>query len=214
MLSAPTDRDPLDCLAEEFVQTHRQGQEPEIEDFVERYPAHATRIRDLFPALLVMEELRAAGNVTIADTAPGPDSSALVITKLGGYSILREIGRGGMGVVYEAVQHSLGRRIALKVLPLFAAIDPERRERFARGKSGGQSGPSKYRASLRRGRTRRTRVLQHEVCGRNHARRPLGNRSTRAKRRGYASADDRSRYCRDPSPRSVTSRPETVKYSA
>src|SRR5262249_31881434 len=49
---------------------------------------------------------------------------------LGDYRIVREVGRGGMGVVYEAVQLSLGRRVALKVLPFAAAIAPKQLERF------------------------------------------------------------------------------------
>ncbi|HEY1187228.1 MAG TPA: serine/threonine-protein kinase [Gemmata sp.] len=50
--------------------------------------------------------------------------------RLGDFRLVREVGRGGMGVVYEAEQLSLRRRVALKVLPFAAAIDPRRLQRF------------------------------------------------------------------------------------
>src|SRR5262249_18283014 len=49
---------------------------------------------------------------------------------LGDFQIIREIGRGGMGIVYEALQLSLGRRVALKVLPFAATFDAKHLQRF------------------------------------------------------------------------------------
>jgi eukaryotic-like serine/threonine-protein kinase len=59
-----------------------------------------------------------------------PDDAHPGVGELGDFRLLREVGRGGMGVVYEAEQISLRRRVALKVLPFAAAIDPRRLQRF------------------------------------------------------------------------------------
>jgi hypothetical protein len=57
-------------------------------------------------------------------------AESLPAEPLGDFSIVRQIGRGGMGIVYEAVQLSLGRRVALKVLPFAATMDPRQLQRF------------------------------------------------------------------------------------
>jgi serine/threonine protein kinase/WD40 repeat protein len=65
-----------------------------------------------------------------ADSAPAVNPPGYETGVLGDFRLVREIGRGGMGVVYEAIQISLGRRVALKVLPFAAALDPRHLQRF------------------------------------------------------------------------------------
>ncbi|HZU99230.1 MAG TPA: protein kinase, partial [Planctomycetota bacterium] len=66
-------------------------------------------------------------------TAPSTSSRLIPTAEfLGEYRIIKEIGRGAMGIVYEAIQGTLGRRVALKVLPAGTAMSGVARERFNR----------------------------------------------------------------------------------
>ncbi len=128
MNRSPSDsRDPLDELAEEFLERLRRGEHPEIREYTERYPELAEGIEELFPTLYIMEEL-APGET--AERHPLLEVGPREPSRLGEYRLLREVGRGGMGVVYEAEQESLGRRVALKVLLARAFVDDTHLERF------------------------------------------------------------------------------------
>ncbi|WP_422927948.1 protein kinase domain-containing protein [Singulisphaera sp. PoT] len=122
-------RDPLDELAEEFAARYRRGERPSLAEYVQRYPELADEIREIFPALVMLEDVRPGTLSGGGDRCP---SDQLPFLRLGEYRIVREIGRGGMGVVYEAEQESLGRRVAIKVLPPGALGDPRQVERFRR----------------------------------------------------------------------------------
>jgi WD40 repeat protein/serine/threonine protein kinase len=122
----------LNDLAEEFADRQRRGERPSLGEYTDRYPHLAEQIRDLFPALAMMEQVRpATADATGAyDGPPGAEGARL--ERLGDYRILREVGRGGMGIVYEAEQISLGRHVALKVLPAAALLDQKHLRRFER----------------------------------------------------------------------------------
>ncbi|MBI3469007.1 MAG: serine/threonine protein kinase, partial [Planctomycetes bacterium] len=92
------------------------GQATDPQELLAQHPAIANRLRACLAGLQLL------------DRSDAPREGAL--PELGGYSIVREIGRGGMGVVYEAIQQGPGRRVALKVLPFAASLDPRQLQRF------------------------------------------------------------------------------------
>jgi WD40 repeat protein/serine/threonine protein kinase len=119
--------DPFGQIADEFVEAFRQGKRPSVEEFARRYPEHADEIRAMLPALVLMEKAKSPD-----ETAGQPQGAAPMLRQLGDYEILGEVGRGGMGVVYEAQQLSLGRHVAIKVLPTHALLDARQLGRFHR----------------------------------------------------------------------------------
>jgi WD40 repeat protein len=119
----------FDELAEEFAERYRRGERPELQEYIERLPEMADEIREMFPALVEVEQVEADAR----DDALQQQQRAIpYLGQIGDYRILREVGRGGMGVVYEAEQISLGRRVALKVLPGQASGNRVVQERFRR----------------------------------------------------------------------------------
>src|SRR5262249_24663997 len=119
--------DPFGQIADEFAEAFRQGKQPSVEEFARRYPEHADDLRDVLPALLLMEKAKSPDEISGEGGSP---AAAAPLRQLGDYQILREVGRGGMGVVYEARQLSLGRHVAIKVLPSHALLDPRKLGRF------------------------------------------------------------------------------------
>src|SRR5690242_21227587 len=80
----------------------------------------------------MMENIAVADSSLEGDEPKTDQPAAAALQQLGDYRIIREIGHGGMGVVYEAEQVSLGRHVALKVLPSQALVNPTHLERFRR----------------------------------------------------------------------------------
>jgi serine/threonine protein kinase/Flp pilus assembly protein TadD len=110
----------LGQVADEFTERLNRGEEPQVEEYAQRHPEIASLLRQVLPALKL---------IRLPDEAE-TEGGTLRRGTLGDFRILREIGRGGMGVVYEAEQISLGRRVALKVLPFASTLDPKRLQRF------------------------------------------------------------------------------------
>ncbi len=118
----------LEDVIAEITDRLQAGQPVDIAPYVVRHPEWADRLQRVLPALVVMAGLaNSLDDASAGDERPGEESLA---GTLGDFRIVREVGRGGMGVVYEAEQISLKRRVALKVLPLAGTLDPRRLQRF------------------------------------------------------------------------------------
>ncbi len=115
---------------EEYLAALEAGQRPSRAEFLAR---HAEVAAALAGPLAGLELLHSAGPRPAGGgsaTAPTLGAGLPAAERLGDFRILREVGRGGMGVVYEAEQVSLGRRVALKVLPFAALLDEKQSQRF------------------------------------------------------------------------------------
>jgi serine/threonine protein kinase/Flp pilus assembly protein TadD len=113
-------------IVDEFLERLGRGERPDVEEYARRYTRLAAILRQMLPALQLMHlsASQHAGAAECSTTEIEPEGP------LGDFRIVRAVGRGGMGVVYEAIQISLGRRVALKVLPFAAALDATHLQRF------------------------------------------------------------------------------------
>jgi len=114
-----------------YMAAAQEGRAPARDELLAQHPELA---EDLEACLASLEFIRQA---SLTATPLLADSKAAEISEgepgigdLGDFRLIAEVGRGGMGVVYEAVQRSLNRRVALKVLPFAAAMDPTQLRRF------------------------------------------------------------------------------------
>ena len=113
---------------DEYLAELQAGRRPSREEFLDRHPEIADA---LDRGLDVLEFLHStAGSTAAPDPGPPAGDALPSETILGDYRLIREVGRGGMGVVYEARQISLGRRVAVKVLSGAGVLDPRRLQRF------------------------------------------------------------------------------------
>jgi serine/threonine protein kinase len=116
-------------LVEELTAKFQAGEPVDVEAFLACCPEQAERMRRLLPALRMLGAMSKAGVEGLSFSPAEPDGAAGT-GKLGDFRIIREVGRGGMGIVYEAQQVSLGRRVALKLLPFAATLDARQLQRF------------------------------------------------------------------------------------
>jgi eukaryotic-like serine/threonine-protein kinase len=124
---SPSEQERLAEILDQYLTSVEQGGEPNLTQLCVEHVDLAPAIRHYVQSLKI---LKVAVGTDNSRTTRHREQSHATDKQIGDYKILREIGRGGMGVVYEAHQVSLGRRVALKLLPFAAVLDPRQIARF------------------------------------------------------------------------------------
>jgi serine/threonine protein kinase len=124
----PGSGDPRVALAlEEYFLLLQNGAEPERSEFLEQHPSIAGPLGACLDGLSLVQNV---AREFALDSEPCEILRVPAPSTLGEFRLIREIGRGGMGVVYEAEQLTLGRHVALKVLPKAGSLDARQLQRF------------------------------------------------------------------------------------
>ena len=117
----------LVSAVKEYMALLEAGVHPNRQEFLSRHPEIAGELAACLDGLAFVHSAAAQMQ---GPAAAQVDEESATSKPLGDFKLIREIGRGGMGVVYEAVQLSLGRRVAVKVLPFAATLDSRHLQRF------------------------------------------------------------------------------------
>ena len=119
--------DELSEAMQNYLEQLERGEQPDRERLLKAHPHLSAELNENLDKL---EALHQAAVELGQDVLTGVSASAPIPTEIGEYRIVRELGRGGMGIVYEAEQVSLDRRVALKILPFASIFDDRRLSRF------------------------------------------------------------------------------------
>ncbi len=129
---SPEDRDRLTQLLDDYLISLERGEPVSAEQLATQHPDLADILKVYLRNLHDLYGLAAnvAEETDLASSSTSPTGSPHRGMRLDDYELLRELGRGGMGIVYEAQQTSLSRRVAIKLLPMAGLLDPKRIARF------------------------------------------------------------------------------------
>lgn len=120
----------LDSIVDEFTSQIRAGLNPQVIDFQERYPQLHCQLEELLGSVKAIESLKSTAAGKAGSSASFDRTQFPMPETIGEYQVLSELGRGGMGVVYLGKHQTLGREVAIKVLPPSLAASEDRVDRF------------------------------------------------------------------------------------